>query len=199
MTSQRRPRRPAMLDPRDLEEIVGEEDLAQWSEVAHTTARVFVHLPGAEDDMDDATRAQVAEIVQGEEVEEIAELWARSPSSTLPGALWRLYLLRRWLHGEPQTVDQMLTAHARPAASDDSHDDAAGAAHARMAITKELDEIFDGNYDGDLVGTLRRAAALIRQAIGDAPAEGATMGARLAIQARELEEAATLAASGRLD
>ncbi|MGO1173855.1 MAG: hypothetical protein ACTMKU_06095, partial [Actinomycetaceae bacterium] len=42
MSEQRRPRRPAMLDPAVAESIEGDEDPATRSELAHTTAHALV-------------------------------------------------------------------------------------------------------------------------------------------------------------
>ena len=34
----------------------------------------------------------------------LADLWASRPARTLPGALWRLYLLREWMRGDAAEV-----------------------------------------------------------------------------------------------
>jgi len=34
----------------------------------------------------------------------IAELWADSPATTLPGTLWRLFLVREWIRRDPELV-----------------------------------------------------------------------------------------------
>ena len=38
-------------------------------------------------------------------VDVIGELWATSPAGTLPGALWRLLLLREWIERDPALVE----------------------------------------------------------------------------------------------
>ena len=37
-------------------------------------------------------------------VDAVAELWADSPAATLPGALWRLFLVREWIRRDPALI-----------------------------------------------------------------------------------------------
>jgi len=82
---------------------VGDVDPALRSEAAHTTASAVLHRgrAGAEDP---ALVARLVALVDEEGLDTIATLWAQSPPDTLPGALWRLYLLREWVRRDPRTV-----------------------------------------------------------------------------------------------
>src|SRR5690625_2760462 len=100
---QRKPRRPAMLDDQTAERIVGDVDPALRSQAAHTTAAVLVQRgrAGAEDP---ELVARLVALVDTEGLDTVAELWSQSPPRTLPGALWRLYLMREWIRRDPSTI-----------------------------------------------------------------------------------------------
>ena len=102
-TPHHRPRRPAMLDPQDADYIIGDQDPAEGSALAHTSAWALLGVgdeefgPEAVERLRDSVRADGTDIV--------ADMWARSPEFTLPGALWRLYLLTEWYHRDTEQVD----------------------------------------------------------------------------------------------
>lgn len=100
--SERRFRRPAMLDPEEAEEIVGDADPAGDAEVAHTSAWALLGVPG--EDFDEEHVAKLRETVRAQGVDVVAALWDKSPAFTLPGALWRLYLLWQWNQINPDIV-----------------------------------------------------------------------------------------------
>src|SRR5699024_6498176 len=96
MENRDRPRRPAILDEKSVEQLWGDSDPALASEAAHSTANAVIYGPRhlAEDERQ---AERIGAITGAEGIDEIARLWSRSPAETLPGALWRLYLLRAWL------------------------------------------------------------------------------------------------------
>ena len=101
--------RPARLDPEVAEAIEGGEDPAVASELAHRTAQALVGgfpepagAPGPEPEP--ITRQGVVAVVAAHGVDAVAELWADSPATTLPGALWRLFLVREWLRRDPALI-----------------------------------------------------------------------------------------------
>ena len=91
-----------MLDPRQADEIPGDVDPALRQEVAHTTANVIVQQGRAAEDPDLVDR--LVRLVETEGLDTVAAMWADSAPNTLPGALWRLYVLRSWVLRDPQTV-----------------------------------------------------------------------------------------------
>ncbi|MDK8100588.1 MAG: hypothetical protein E6700_10295 [Winkia neuii] len=107
-------RRPAMLEPEDAENIVGDKDPALRSDIAHTTAQLLVGTYNGYFDkplmLGDATSTpevlipRLREIAASGNVDLVAELWSGQPATTLPGALWRLYLLREWARRDKQTT-----------------------------------------------------------------------------------------------
>lgn len=58
--------------------------------------------PGEPDEW--ITRPGVVAAVTAHGVDTVAELWADSPATTLPGALWRLLLVREWIRRDPELV-----------------------------------------------------------------------------------------------
>lgn len=92
-----------MLTPEEAEEIVGDADPAADAEVAHTSAWALLGVPGA--DFDAEHVARLREVANKEGVGGFADLWDRSPAFTLPGALWRLYLLWQWDKMDPEVLE----------------------------------------------------------------------------------------------
>ncbi len=99
----RTPRRPAMLNPRDAEEIIGDDDPAEGSALAHTSAWALMGV--GDDEFGPEAIERLREAVRREGADIVADMWARSPDFTLPGALWRLYLLSEWYHRDRAHVE----------------------------------------------------------------------------------------------
>ena len=102
MTTQRTPRRPAMLDAEQAENIPGAEDGARSSEVAHLVAQTLV---GIEKDSDQNVQ-HLRELLESGGVDTVSELWFALPANTLPGTLWRLYLVYQWYLRDPDLVNE---------------------------------------------------------------------------------------------
>ncbi len=109
-------RRPAMLEPEDAENIVGDADPALRSDIAHTTAQLLLGTFDGHFDkpmtLGDAISTpevlvpRLRQIAGSGNVDLVAELWSGQPAFTLPGALWRLYLLREWARRDRETTQQ---------------------------------------------------------------------------------------------
>lgn len=212
MAQRPRPRRPAMLDPAQAELIQGDEDPAARSEVAHTTAQALVNRGREEAPDDPELVARLIRLVDTEGLDAIAILWARSPATTLPGTLWRLYLLREWVRRDPRTVAERyrLGVHRAEVAGA-----VAGVADppGPDEVSEVADAVLHGLFDGDLAVALERAGAFLRVlATGsaldadwiehddDELADIVTRrGGALLATAEELEAAAELHRLGRLD
>jgi hypothetical protein len=152
-------RRPARLDPRDAEELAAESDPALRDEVAHATARAVVHRARASEDPQVVER--LVRLVETEGLDVVAALWADAAPVTLPGALWRLYVLREWVRRDPQTVAlrYRLGVGAAPV-----HEAVAGvpAPPEPEDLRALADAVLSGVYSGDLAVALERAAAFCR-------------------------------------
>lgn len=102
MTTRRTPRRPAMLDAEQAENIPGAEDGAISSEVAHLVAQTLL---GIEKESDDQVK-RLRELLESGGIDTVSELWSASPANTLPGTLWRLYLVHQWYLRDPDLVNE---------------------------------------------------------------------------------------------
>lgn len=102
MTTRRTPRRPAMLDAEQAENIPGAEDGARSSEVAHLVAQTLL---GIEKDSDQNVQ-HLRELLESGGVDTVSELWSALPANTLPGTLWRLYLVYQWYLRDPKLVNE---------------------------------------------------------------------------------------------
>ena len=205
---ERKHRRPAMLDEQTAERIVGDVDPALRSQAAHTTADVLVRRgrAGAEDP---ELLARLISLVDEEGLETIAELWAQSPPGTLPGALWRIYLMREWVRTDPHTVANRFRLGRERA-------DVAGAIAGVVEppgpkdVARLADAVLAGVYEGHLDVALDRAAAFFRVVATGAALDADVMedddladrvtrrASALLRTAEELDHAADLWRAGRL-
>ena len=94
--------RPVRRPTSAFDNIVGSHDPAEETRVAHATASALLTRVRADESGVSADRLVAFTDEHG--IDEIAELWSKAPSRTLPGALWRLYLLQLAIHGDPHTA-----------------------------------------------------------------------------------------------
>lgn len=157
MEGRNRPRRPAILDPKDAELLWGDSDPALASEAAHATADAVLYGPrhaSADGDL----AARVGAIIDAEGLDEIAALWSRSPASTLPGTLWRLYLVRAWIIRDPDTITERFRAGSAARAQEGQDAAVPEPAELREALT----QLFTGTGDRELADLLDQSAAFLR-------------------------------------
>ncbi|UJP41869.1 hypothetical protein [Cellulomonas palmilytica] len=199
-----------MLDPQAADELPGELDPALRDEIAHTTAAALVHQGRATEDPQ--VVARLVALVETEGLDVVAGLWSDSAPSTLPGALWRLYVLREWVRRDPETIADR---YRQGVAAVPVHDAVAGVAQAPGPddVRAVADAVLSGVYTGDLDVALERAAAFARvlaagaafdaDHLDDVDPRGAarlTYGASALLRtAEELEHAAQLWRAGRLE
>ncbi len=148
-----------MLDPHVADQLPGDADPALRSEVAHTTAQVVVHRGRAAEDPQIVRR--LVSLVEDEGLDVVAGMWADSPPNTLPGALWRLYVLREWVRRDPHTLADRYRAGVARA---EVHDVVAGVASppGPAEVAEVTDAVLSGVFTGDLAVALERGAAFCR-------------------------------------
>src|SRR5687768_17082962 len=91
--------RPMTPGPNFIEALVGGNDPALVAEAADRAATLLVRGARASGDAEIARR--VTHLAETEGLETLADLWSGSPSDSLAGCLWRLYLLRSWVYTDP--------------------------------------------------------------------------------------------------
>lgn len=140
-----------------FDQYVGGDDPAAISRVAHETARALLHRVHGTDDPSVVKRTIRYTAEHG--ISDLAELWARSAARTLPGSLWRLYLVHAAVSRDTETAAY---AFRRGAARDRSINPiVAGAVEPTgpEEIRELTDEILRGAFTGDFADALDRAAA----------------------------------------
>ena len=106
-----RPRKPALFAGHEFSAFVGGEDPAQVSAVAHDVARALLSRVKA--DTDGIALEKAMAYVDENGLEDLAELWSATSAHSLPGALWRLYVVRDLIHRQAEPVSVMLSLPAR--------------------------------------------------------------------------------------
>lgn len=197
--------RPALPGAGHFETLPGEDDPMVRSEAADRCATLLVR--GAHDTADEAVVARVVSLAETEGLETLADLWAGSPADSLAGCLWRLYLLRSWVYGDPSAAAREFDAGRRLTPV---HEAVAGVVDppGPAEVRHLVDLVLRGVVRGDFADTLWRAAAFARvAAAGRAHLGGRDTASRYAsdvsaskllTMAEQLERAARLEVSGEL-
>ena len=152
-------RRPAFFSPSALEAHGPAYDPTEQIHVAHETALALVHagrlLP------DPAVTQKLVALVDDIGLSTLAELWSQRPARSLPGALWRLYVLREWVQRAPDEASREYAAGIRFTGPNHA---VAGAAEppGPQEMSRVIDEVLRGVFEGDLAVALERASAFCR-------------------------------------
>jgi hypothetical protein len=154
-----RPRRPALLSHAAMDSLAGSPDPARVAEAAHATAAAIVET--GRSTSDPATTARLVQLVDEHGIDTIADLWAGRPARSLPGALWRMYVLREWVRRDPlgasldyraghgvAQVPHVVAGVAEPPGPDE--------------MQQLVDAVLTGVYAGELDVALERGAAFCR-------------------------------------
>lgn len=149
-------RRPADV----IETLQGSGDPALQSALSHDTAAALLgRVRQAEDP---AVVDRVIAYADEHGIDDVAELWASAPPVTLPGAMWRLYLLR---HAVVTNTESTTYLFRRGLEVDGGPNQAI--AGSRSAPTPEevaalATTILRGAFEGDFSDALHRASAFSR-------------------------------------
>lgn len=154
----RKPRRPAFRDPAALEALGESSDPIAGLHIAHETAAVLLRTGHAADDP--GVTARLVAITDEIGLSTLADLWATRPAHSLPGALWRMYLLREWVVNDPDQAAREYAAGVRFTEPD--HVVAGVDPTGPQEIRRVVDEILAGAFTGDFGLALERAAAFAR-------------------------------------
>mgnify|MGYP000843932809 FL=1 len=193
MSEQRKPRRPSFRDPASLEALGEPSDPIAELHAAHETAAALLHTGRAADDP--AVTSRLIALTDDIGLGTLVDLWASRPARTLPGALWRLYLLREWVGTDPHGAAREYAAGIR--FTEPNHAVAGVEPPGPDEVLRVADEILRGVFDGDFAVALERAAAFCH-VVASGRAD-VTDGTRAVFQAGRLQVmAADLSASARL-
>ena len=134
-------------------------DPAETAAAAHAAAQTVVDAGRSTSSPE--TTARLVRLVEDLGIDTLAQLWADRPARSLPGALWRVYVLRAWIQRRPEVAAREYAAGL--AVAEVSHViagvvDPPGADEVRALS----DRILGGVFAGDLAVALERAAAFCR-------------------------------------
>lgn len=162
--------------------MAGGMDPEEINEMSHASAQAM--LDRVHHTQDPQIVQRVLTLVDREGVDIIAELWSRSEPDSLPGILWRLYLLRTWMRKNQRSLASLYRI-AEP--EDTAASAIAGVDTPPTAedIVHTADSILSGAFTGDFAVALERASAFI-----DVIAKGLAIRAKmLTSKARKVEAA----------
>ena len=143
----------AITDPAELV-----MDPADVSAIAHATAAALLSRGQSSDHA--RIREALVRFADEHGLDTLAELWSRAHPLSLPGALWRLYLVRAVVHHNPLDTTQLFQRGVDDLPTIDVV--VAGAPDPLSAedFSGVLDDILMGAFDGDLAHALERASAV---------------------------------------
>ena len=152
--------KPVKFAGYQFESIQGGQDPAAISRLAHETANALLARVRAEPHPEIVER--LVRFTDENGIDAIAELWSRATARSLPGTLWRIYLLRSMIRADAagsslyfqrgteisRTIDPVVAGAPDPAGPDE--------------VLDLADQILRGVFAGDLAIALDRAAAFCR-------------------------------------
>ncbi|WP_040163341.1 hypothetical protein [Microbacterium gorillae] len=149
-------RRPSDM----LDRLFGNDDPAEASRAAHATATAL--LSRVREDPDADTVDRLVTYTREHGIDTIAQLWSQAPARTLPGALWRIYLLQLMVHDDPHTTSLVYERGRREVHTVDPVIAGAPTPAGPGEITQLADAILRGVFTGDFGVALQRAASFCR-------------------------------------
>ena len=152
--------KPALFAGTTFDAFPGGEDPAQISDLAHDTAAALLLRVRANPDTEVVDRLVTYTDQNG--IDAIAELWSRAAAHSLPGALWRIYLLRALIRQDPAQASLIFQRGVEMSATIDPVVAGAPMPTGPEEITELADRILRGLFEGDFAIALERAAAFCR-------------------------------------
>ena len=143
----------AITDPAELV-----MDPAEVSAIAHATATALLSRGQTSEDVQ--IREALVRFADEHGLDTLADLWSRAHPLSLPGALWRLYLVRAVVHHNPHDTAQLFQKGVDGLQTIDALVAGAPDPLSAEGFSDVLDDILMGAFDGELAHALERAAAV---------------------------------------
>lgn len=125
---------------------------------AHESAAAL--LGAGRQGRDPAVTERLLTVVDDVGITTLADLWASRPPRSLPGVLYRLYVLREWVQQDPDGASRQYSAGVH--ISEPNHAVAGADPTGPDEVRRVADDILRGVFEGDLALALERAAAFAR-------------------------------------
>lgn len=152
--------RPVRRPPAAFDNLVGQADPAEQSRVAHATASALVERARSDDS--GVVSERLIGFAAEHGIDEIAELWSHAPARSLPGALWRLYLLQVAIRSDAAQTALLYERGRVELRSADAVIAGAPAPAQPEELVALVDAIMRGLFRGDFAIALERAASYCR-------------------------------------
>ncbi len=153
--------KPTQYSGDKFDEFEGREaDPAQVWRIAHDTARAL--LARARETEDPEVIDRLVAYTDEHGIDALAELWARSSPRSLPGALWRIYLVRLLIRQDATGTAYLFQRGIDVLDSIDHVIAGAPAPTGPEEITLLADQILRGAFRGDFAIALDRASSFCR-------------------------------------
>ncbi len=196
--------KPITLTNQELEQMIGASDPKLIYELAHRTAHTLISR--IRENPDEDVLKRITEYSAEHGLEAIAELWSHSSPKTLPGTLWRIYILHSFMRKHQKAavayyrrglelagsssinlsgVDELVAGVAEPISPEN--------------ISATADQILRGVFSGDFSIALVRAAAFCRLIAKGCETSAPKQSANFEVLAKDLEVSALLWDKGKLD
>ncbi len=152
--------KPVRRSPDTFDRNFAADDPAEASRVAHATASAL--LSRVREQPHDEVIDRLVQFTDAHGIATIAELWSHSPAKSLPGSLWRLYLLQLMIHDDAQTAALLYERGRTRLSSADVVIAGAPAPAGPDELVALIDQILRGVFAGDFALALERAASFSR-------------------------------------
>ncbi len=152
--------KPTQFSGSKFESFEGGDDPAQISRVAHETAHAL--LARVRSDPDPHIVERLIAYTDDHGIDAVAELWSRATPRSLPGALWRIYLVRLLIRQDPEGTAVLYQRGTEVVPSIDPVVAGAFVPTGPAEIIALADQILRGLFTGDFAVALDRAAAFCR-------------------------------------
>ncbi|MGO2655233.1 MAG: DNA-directed RNA polymerase subunit beta [Pseudoclavibacter sp.] len=149
--------RPVLFGDGEFERIEGAADPAAVYRLAHETARTLMARARGMDDENVLKR--LSHYTDEHGVETITELWATASAESLPGMLWRIYLLRSLIMASTEEVTALYDLGARRLSTADPIVTGLDTPAQVLEVQRLSERILRGVFSGDFHLALMQAAA----------------------------------------
>ncbi len=147
--------------PSDMfDQLFDGTDPAETARIAHSTAAALLARVRADPDDDIVERLVAYTAEHG--IDAIAQLWAQAPARSLPGALWRIYLLQLMVHDDADTASVIYERGRQEMGTADPVIAGAAVPAGPTEMMTLADAILRGVFQGDFAVALQRAASFCR-------------------------------------
>jgi hypothetical protein len=152
--------KPTQFPGGRFEQFQGGDDPAQISRVAHETAQALLSRVWENPHPEIIDRLVAYTDQNG--IDALAELWSSASPRSLPGALWRIYLLRMLVQQDPEGTSFLYQRGTEVTTTIDPVVAGGQVPTGPNEIRELTDKILRGLFEGDFAVALERAAAFCR-------------------------------------